>query len=74
MALSFQKLTKNLPVVSFRSSGEKILNVFYQEKCADEQEERNRIVQAAASIILEDIRSKVYEKQEYPPYDDFLIV
>lgn len=28
-------------------------------------------MQAAASIILEDIRSKVYDLEEYPPPDDF---
>lgn len=42
------------------------------KKKTDKQEERLRVVRAAAAIILEDIRSQVYETEKYPPSDEFL--
>ncbi|GBM41156.1 hypothetical protein AVEN_4178-1 [Araneus ventricosus] len=60
-------------VVCFKNSGHNILSDnWYQQKRSSEQEERIRIVKTAASIILEDIRSQVYETQEYPPPNNFL--
>lgn len=35
------------------------------------QQERLRVVKAAAEIIVEDIRSQVYDNSQYPPSDDF---
>lgn len=60
-------------VVCFRNTGYKILtNTWYEEKKANKDEERLRVVRAAAAIILEDIRSQVYNTAEYPPSDDFM--
>ena len=38
----------------------------------NEKEKRLRIVKTAAAIIVEDIRSQVYEIEQYPPPDEFL--
>lgn len=60
-------------VVCFKNIGEKILNeTWYQQKCKSEAEERLRIVEAAAKIICDDIRSQVYDVKEYPAPDRFL--
>lgn len=60
-------------VVCFINTGYKILSdSFYQSRHSDPQEERLRIVRAAADILREDIRSQVYETSQYPPLDDFL--
>ncbi|GBM68733.1 hypothetical protein AVEN_263559-1 [Araneus ventricosus] len=57
----------------FKRSGHKILSDnWYQQKRSSEQEEGIRIVKTAAPIILENIRSQVYETPEYPPPDNFL--
>lgn len=68
--------TPNKPaVISFRNTGHKILSeAFYREKSTDKEAERKRIVMAAAEIILEDIRSQVYEKENYPLSDEFFVV
>lgn len=61
------------PVVCFRNIGEKIItDTWYKQRCKSEREERLRIVQSAAKIICEDVRSQVYERNEYPPPDRFL--
>ncbi|KYQ51937.1 hypothetical protein ALC60_08955 [Trachymyrmex zeteki] len=62
------------PVVCFHNTGYKILTeAWYEQKASDPKEERKRIVKAAATIILEDIRSQVYETTHYPPSDNFLM-
>jgi len=62
-----------MPVVCFKNTGYKILNdAWYQQALKNEQEERLRIVKTAAAIIVEDIRSQVYETEKYPPPDKFL--
>ncbi|KAG5880069.1 hypothetical protein JTB14_034700 [Gonioctena quinquepunctata] len=62
---TFQKNKKT--VVCFKNIGGKILNdAFYQQKCKSEKEERHRIVEAAAKIICDDIRSQDYDVKEYP--------
>lgn len=61
------------PMVCFRNTGYKLLtDAWYNEKISDEKEERRRIVKTAAAIIVEDIRSTVYETTHYPPSDNFL--
>lgn len=60
--------------VCFKSIGHKILsdNWYCNEKMADLQEERARIVKTAGKIILQDIRSKTFNTDYYPPIDNFL--
>lgn len=43
----------------------------YNEKSDNKLEVRKRIIKAAAIIVTEDIRSKVYETNHYPPSDNF---
>lgn len=60
-------------VICFRNLGYKILsNSWYENRMSDPQEERLRIIKTAADIILQDIRSQVYNTKEYPPSDNFL--
>lgn len=60
------------PVVCFRNTGFKLLTeAWYNQKSKDKTEECRRIVKTAAAIILEDIRSRVYETKYYPPSDNF---
>jgi hypothetical protein len=59
-------------IVCFRNTGYKILtDAWYAEKEINPAEERMRIVRTAATIILEDIRSQVYETKQYPASDNF---
>lgn len=54
-------------VICFRNTGYKVIEKFWsEEKAATQEDERLRIVRAAAAIIREDIRSKVYETSSYP--------
>ncbi|KAJ8891126.1 hypothetical protein PR048_010640 [Dryococelus australis] len=56
------------PVVCFRNTGYKLLtDTWYNDKKSDPKEERLHIVRAAASIVLEDIQSQVYETHQYSP-------
>lgn len=60
-------------VVCFKNTHYKILSdAWYGRKLSDPQEERIRIITAAADIVREDIRSQVYNLAEYPPSHDFL--
>ncbi|XP_047990434.1 uncharacterized protein LOC125229597 isoform X2 [Leguminivora glycinivorella] len=45
---------------------------WYNNKQKDDQMERMRIVCTAANIVLEDIRSPIYETSYYPPPSSFL--
>lgn len=69
----FASIKKKKTVVCFKNTGEKILtNSWYQKTCMSEREERLRVVEAAAKIICEDIRTQVYNTTDYPPPDRFL--
>ena len=60
-------------IISCKSLSKKIVtDAFYKNRSKDEEQERKRIVECAAKIIAEDIRSKVYDINEYPAPDNFL--
>lgn len=60
------------PVVSFRNTGQELLtDAWYNQKFSCKKEECWHNVETAVSIVLEDIRSKVYETTHYPPSDFF---
>lgn len=61
-------------LVCFRDTGSRLLldSWYNKEKKEDRREERARVVRAAAAIIREDIRSKVYETDHYPSAENFL--
>lgn len=60
-------------VLCFRDVGNKILyDNWYNERRSNTGEERLRVVKAAAEILVQDIRSVVYDVTEYPPSDNFL--
>jgi len=64
---------KQKTIVCLKDIGEKVLkDSWYQNKCANEQEENLRVVEAAAKIIRADIRAQVYEVGQYPPPDHFM--
>ena len=55
-------------VVSFRDTAQKILhNKWYTEKASDVKSERKRIVETAAAIVREDVRSYIFDAGTYPP-------
>lgn len=59
--------------VCFRNTGYKILTEsWYKSRATTEKDERLRVIRAAADIIREDIRSKVYETSVYPPPAELL--
>lgn len=61
------------PVICFRNTGYTILtDNWYNSKKQNVEEERLRIVKAAADIIREDIRSMVYDLRNYPTPETFL--
>lgn len=66
--------SSNKTTICFKNTGYKILtdNWYNTMKSSNREEERLRVVKAAADIILEDIRSQVYNTTEYPPTDNFL--
>lgn len=65
--------SKDGPILSYRNMGKKLLSEhWYKEKEGDTEIERQRIVRTAAKIILEDIRSKVYNFKSYPAPHCFL--
>lgn len=64
---------KQKTTICFRDTGYRILtNQWYTEKKSDENEEKLRIVETAAKIFREDIRSQVNELDTYPSSDNFL--
>ena len=64
--------TKKKPtIVCFRGSGLKLINKWYNDRADNEKEEGLRIVEAAASIVREDIRMTVYNTAEYPNITNF---
>ncbi|CAG9823916.1 unnamed protein product [Phaedon cochleariae] len=58
--------------ICFNDVGFKILKSWYDDKKADESDERVRIVQAAAKIIRQDVQKNVYDTTVYPPGNNFL--
>lgn len=61
------------PVICFRRMGDKILTQhWYENRSLSEEDERLRVVRAAAQIVLEDIRSQAYDMSEYPSSSYFL--
>lgn len=65
--------TGNTSTVCFKNTGYKILNdTWYANVKSNPEEERMRVMKAAADIITEDIRSRVYNTTDYPPPDEFL--
>lgn len=61
------------PVICFRNTGYTILtDNWYESKKKNVEEERHRIVKAAADILREDIRSMVYNLHTYPTPETFL--
>lgn len=67
----FQMKTKPT-LVCFRGSGLKLINTWYTEREKSEEDERLRIVKAAATIIREDIRTRPYNTTDYPDVTDFM--
>ncbi|XP_031335335.1 uncharacterized protein LOC116165167 isoform X2 [Photinus pyralis] len=66
-------ITANMPyIVCFKSTGHKIINDFWYQNRLSEKEERTRIVETAAAIIVEDARSQVYNLTQYPSSDTFI--
>ncbi|KAL7294972.1 hypothetical protein TKK_0011683 [Trichogramma kaykai] len=60
-------------IVCFRHTSKLLLgNEWYKNKNQDPAEDRKRIVETAAEIILDDIRSKFYDVSEYPAPNCFL--
>ncbi|GBL66152.1 hypothetical protein AVEN_141576-1 [Araneus ventricosus] len=69
--ISIAVTANKAPVVCFRHKGFKLLTeAWYNQKSDDKTEERRRIVKTAAAIVIEDIRSRIYEKKHYPPSDN----
>jgi len=66
-------VTANMPyIVCFLGKGHKILsNAFYQGRLP-KAEERLKVVKASAAIIVENVRSRVYDTTRYPPADEFM--
>lgn len=61
------------PIICFRNTGYTILsNKWYESREKNDQEERLRVVEAAAGIILEDMRSTVHSMDNYPKPGNFL--
>lgn len=55
-------------IISFRDAQANILSkAWYESKKIDPEAERLRIVEAAAAIIREDIRTSIVETKSYPP-------
>lgn len=55
-------------IISFRDTQANILsNAWYNNKKSTPEEERMRVVETAAAIIREDIRSAIVETKSYPP-------
>ena len=60
-------------IFCFRNTGYNVLHQsWYDNRSQDPVEEKHRIIQLAADIIREDIRSEIHNVTTYPPCDDFL--
>lgn len=66
-------LKNRSPIISFRDTGHEILyNTWYEKREKKMENERLRLVKSAGEIIVEDIRSKIYFREEYPSPMKFL--
>lgn len=64
---------KKTTTVCFRGTSKNILTKhWYENRKVNKEEERQRIVEAAAIIIREDIRSQINDTSSYPAPNDFL--
>ena len=64
--------SKNKPtVVCFKGSKEILTEKWYSERDSNIENERMRIVQTAADIIMQDIQGTVFENETYPSRDNF---
>lgn len=73
--LIISQLHSHKTVLCFKEVGNKILNSAWYESSMrgkTAEEERLRVVRAAAAIIKEDIQSRAYDTSQYPPSEDFL--
>lgn len=60
-------------IICYKNTGHTILtDSWYAQKRSTETEEQTRIIETAADILYEAIRSKVYDLDTYPPPDTFL--
>lgn len=65
---------KQNTIVCFKHTGHQILtDAWYTANRSSEREERIRLVETAADLILEEIRSVAYVMDDYPPPDSFLL-
>lgn len=58
-------------VACFRGSALKLIN-WYDNRASTEEEERRRIVETAAAIVREDIRTMPYDNSVYPDITHFM--
>lgn len=59
-------------IICFKDKAFDILTqAWYDRKSNDPNEERKRIIVAAANILLEDVRGMVYDTEFYPPCSEF---
>ena len=56
--------------MTFRSTAEKILKHFSQEKGKDHEAEKLRIIKTAALLLLSDVRAMDTSKENYPSSSD----
>lgn len=69
-ALFFTEIPGAQTIVNFKgSAGSVIYDKWYSERKSSAFEEKLRIIQAAADIIRQDIRSVVHQLDEYPLID-----
>ncbi|GFY56625.1 SWIM-type domain-containing protein [Trichonephila inaurata madagascariensis] len=64
---------KSFTIIFFQDAQANILSKAWYDNKKDPEEELLRIVEAAAAIIREDIRSSVVETKSYPPPSKMLI-
>lgn len=63
--LDYFPTTRDTIIIHKNNSGSKLSSEWYEKKSKDLDQERIRIVEMASNIILEDIRSQVYDKKNY---------
>lgn len=67
------RLKNRSPIISFKDIGHEILyQAWYDQRKENMNDEKLRIVKCAGEIIVDDIRSKIYDCDEYPSPMNFL--
>lgn len=67
------EMNRRESVVCFRNTGHKLLAVdWYQNKNPNPEDEKLRVIREAAAIIVEDVRSRVYDTKNFPPPDKLM--